>query len=89
MRGDIYADDRVAYMNARREAKRSRGAASGGKTYIVKRNARAERERLAALDEFERTREETTARFSDFRAETREIFNRLRTGLNADPDIPF
>ncbi len=74
----------IDYMNARRASK----PASGGRGYIVKFNASAERERVAGLDDFERIREAAHARFADMRAADREVFNRIRRGDPAN-EIPF
>ena len=79
---------RVDYMNARRAVK----PATGGKNYaerdrIVKEAA--ERERIAALDAFERIREEAHHRFATLRAETREALARLRSDYRPHDDIAF
>jgi hypothetical protein len=85
-----YAGDRIAYINARREAIRSRGAAAGGKIYRIIRKPAAERARWAGLDAFERIREKAYARFADMRAANREALNRIRSRLTtSDLDIPF
>lgn len=75
----------IDYMNARRASK----PASGGRNYTVRRNVSAERERFAGLDTFERIREEAHARFAAMRAADRERFNRIRSGIRPDEDIPF
>jgi hypothetical protein len=85
---DIYAGDRIDYMNARRDAIRSRGVAAGGKDHTVVRNARADRERMAGMDAFERVREIAAARFADIRAAAREDFNSFRSGVPA-ADLVF
>jgi hypothetical protein len=78
---DTFAGDRIDYMNARREAIRSRGMATGGKDHTVVRTARAERERMAGMDIFDRIREIAAARLADIRAAAREDFNAFRTGV--------
>jgi hypothetical protein len=78
----------VEYINARRAAK----PASGGKNYAKKDrllNDAAERERIAALDDFERIREEAHHRFAAIREETREAFARLRSDYRPADDISF
>ena len=79
---------RVDYMNARRGAK----PANGGKNYAKKDrlvNEAAERERIAALNDFERLREEANHRFAAIRVETSEAFARLRSDYRPEDDIPF
>ena len=79
---------RVDYMNARRAVK----PASGGKNYAKKDrmlNEAAERERIFALNDFERIREEAHHRFAAIQAETREAFARLRSDYRPADDIPF
>jgi hypothetical protein len=78
----------IDYINARQ----AHIPASGGRNYAKHDrmvNAAAERERLAELDAFERIREMAHARFADMRSVDREWFDRLRSGLRADEDIPF
>jgi hypothetical protein len=83
-----YSWSRVDYMNARRAVK----PASGGKNYAKKDrllNEAAERERIVALDVFERFREEAHHRFAAIQAETREAFARLRSDYRPAEDILF
>ena len=78
---DYYAGERVAYMNARRDAK----PVGGGKNYrkatavTAARKAVDERARLASLDLWERTMEEVDAIYAEFRAWCREGSNTLRS----------
>jgi hypothetical protein len=79
---------RIDQMNARRAAK----PVSGGKNYAKTDrllNETAERERIAALDAFERISEEAHHRFAAIRAETREAFARLRSDYRPNDEIPF
>jgi hypothetical protein len=83
-----YAWSRVDYMNERRSAK----PASGGRNYALKDrmvNEAAERERIAALDPFERLREEAYHCFAAIKAKAHEDFARLRSDYIPAEDIPF
>jgi hypothetical protein len=84
----IYAGDRVAYMNARRDRK----PASGGTNYAKRDrivNKAAERERCAALDEFDLIRAQVAAFFAAQRAASNEFRNQLRSGIRPGDEIPF
>lgn len=65
----------VDYMNARRDAK----PASGGKRYVVKRNAFDQRSQLAALNTWERIQEEIAETLSDLNRAIAEYRARTRT----------
>ncbi len=69
MRNDLYAGDRIDYMNARRNAK----PATGGRDYTVRRKAVDMRDREAGLDHHERTMEHVTAIFAEFRSWSRNL----------------
>lgn len=82
---DIYAGDRVDYMNARRNAK----PGAGGKSYARLVNPVDERARLAGLDPIERAREAAYAVFASSRAIVAEFRNQRRSGIALGEEIPF
>lgn len=78
----------IDYLNARQ----AHMPASGGRNYAKHDRTvsiAAERERFSDLDQFGRIREIAQARFADMRGAYREAFNRLRSDIPADTDIPF
>jgi hypothetical protein len=80
-RNDLYAGDRIDYMNARRNAK----PASGGRNYAKAVNPVDIRDRDAGLDHYERTMEQVAAIFADFRSWARN----LPMPGETETEIPF
>ncbi len=78
----------IDYLNARQAHR----PASGGRNYAKHDrmvNNAAERERIAALNPFDRIREKAFHRFAAIRAETHEALARLRSDYVEGDDIPF